>query len=169
MKKAETRIRFVATIHKIGINPYVDVPIRVSKALGKTGYVPVRVTVNDHAFRAGFVSLGGSRHRLYINGAMRNAAHVGVGDRITVTVAHDAGPRGQPVPAKLQDAFAKDQWAKGVWDALPPSKRNEILSYVNFLKRPETVDRIIAKILTVELPRLADKRGLSPRERRKDG
>jgi len=78
--------RFTATIFKVGINPCVDVPAGVSTALGKKGYIPVRVQLNGYSFRAGLVSLGQGRHRLYINGVMRKQASVDLGDQINVTL-----------------------------------------------------------------------------------
>lgn len=149
---------FEATIRKIGINPYVDVPKRVSAALGRRGYVPIRGTIDGHAFKAGLVSLGAGRHRLFVNGAMRSAARVGVGDRIAVTLEYDPAPRTQPVPKKLRVALAANPAAKVIWDSLVPSKRKEILSYLNSLKRPKTVDRIVGRIITHELPKLAEVR-----------
>lgn len=47
---------FSAKIYKTGINPCVDVPKLVSKALGEKGYIPVK----------------GKSYRFYINGQMRN-------------------------------------------------------------------------------------------------
>jgi hypothetical protein len=137
--------RFSATIFKVGINPCVDVPARVSAALGRTGYVPVRGTLNGHAFRAGLVSLGGGRHRLFVNGEMRTAAGVGVGDRVEVALDYDPAPRRLPVPKPLAAALDADPAAKRAWDNLTPSRRKEILSYLNSLKRPETLARNVAK------------------------
>lgn len=66
-------MRLSATILKAGINPYVDIPAALSGQLGK-GYLPVRGRINGHDFRSGLVSLGGGRHRLFVNGQMRRQA-----------------------------------------------------------------------------------------------
>ncbi|HET6890620.1 MAG TPA: YdeI/OmpD-associated family protein, partial [Pyrinomonadaceae bacterium] len=118
--------RFSATIFKVGINPCVDVPARVSKTLGRTGYIPIQGTLNGHAFRAGLVSLGGGRHRLFINGEMRRAAGVDVDDRVTVALEYDGKPRKITVPHQLARALKDSRAAKRTWDNLTPSRRKEI-------------------------------------------
>lgn len=143
--------RFSTTIFKVGINPCVDVPARVSKALGRTGYIPVQGTLNGHAFRAGLVSLGRGRHRLFINGEMRRTAGVDVDDRVTVVLEYDGKPRKMPVPYQLTRALKDNHAAKRAWENLTPSRRKEILSYLNFLKRPETVERNVERIIQILL------------------
>jgi Domain of unknown function (DUF1905)/Bacteriocin-protection, YdeI or OmpD-Associated len=149
--------RFSAIILKVGINPCIDVPARVSKALGKRGYIPVRGTLDGHPFRAGLVSLGAGRHRLFINGQMRKDADVNVGDRITLILEHDTKPRRMPAPKELVEALNANPRAKTAWDSIVPSKRKEILSYFNWLKSPGTLERnvrkLIAKLLSGELAR----------------
>ena len=125
--------RFSAVIFKVGINPCVDVPARVSAALGRTGYIPIKGTLNGHPFKAGLVSLGGGRHRLYINGPMRKAAGVDTGDRVTVVLDYDPKPRKLPIPKAFAQALAANPAAKMAWDNLTPSKRKEILSDVTQL------------------------------------
>ncbi|MGH9839592.1 MAG: DUF1905 domain-containing protein [Blastocatellia bacterium] len=71
--------RFSAKIYKLGINPCVDVPKRVSEVFGKRGYVPVAGTLNGQAIHATLVPKGGGEHRLFLNGEMRRRAAVGVG------------------------------------------------------------------------------------------
>ncbi|MFQ5749579.1 MAG: YdeI/OmpD-associated family protein [Planctomycetota bacterium] len=138
---------FRATIFKAGINPCVDVPARVSAALGRKGYVPVECRINGHAFRSGLVSLGGGRHRLFINGGMRREAGVEAGDAIEVRLRYDPEPRSLPLPGELARALRADRAAKDAWERLTPSRRKEILSYLASLKRPETVARNVRKVL----------------------
>lgn len=140
-------LRFSATIVKAGINPCVDVPARISKALKRTGYVPVRGTLDGRPFRAGLVSLGRGRHRLFINGQMRKDADVDTGDRVTIVVDYDPEARIVPTPPQLTAALNASPAAKKKWLALPPSGRKEALLYLNSLKRDETVARIVQKLI----------------------
>jgi len=39
---------FSARIEKAGINPYVSVPLEISKAFGKRGYIAVRGSLKTH-------------------------------------------------------------------------------------------------------------------------
>jgi hypothetical protein len=139
--------RFSAVIFKVGINPCVDVPSRVSAALGRKGYIPVAGTINGHPFMAGLVSLGNARHRLYINGPMRKGAGVDTGDRITVVLDYDPGPRRLPVPRPFAQALKANTAARKAWEGLTPSRRKEILSYLNHLKAPESLARNIARTI----------------------
>lgn len=139
--------RFTTTVFKVGVNPCVDVPAKVSAALGKRGYIPVQGTINGHAFRAGLVSLGNGRHRLFINGVMRRAASVLVNDRITVILEYDDKPRKTPIPNQLSKALKENPTAKHEWDSLTPSRRKEILTYLNSLKRPESLRRNVERTI----------------------
>jgi len=138
---------FSATILKSGVNPYVDVPPHVSRALGREGYIPVKGTIEGKPFRSGIVSLGDGRHRLFINGEMRRSAGVGTGDRITVTLEYDPSPRVLPLPGPLARALEEDTRLRADWEALNPSRRKEILSYLNSLKKPETIRRNVGRVL----------------------
>jgi hypothetical protein len=139
--------RFSATIFKVGINPCVDVPADLSTALGKKGYVPVRVVIKGFSFRAGLVSLGGGRHRLYINGVMRRAAGVDTGDQIDVTIDHDRAPRKDPIPRPLTKALQASTRAKQAWKDLTPSRRKEIVRYLNNLKSQESLERNVHRVI----------------------
>ena len=59
---------------------YVDVPERVSKAIGKRGPVPVSAVINSVAeFTASLFPLGGGRHGLRLNAQTREMAEVKAG------------------------------------------------------------------------------------------
>src|SRR5262245_49632809 len=94
---------FSATIHKIGINPYVYVPEAVLGALfrqaGKSkGPIPVRGRINRKKFIQTLVKYQGV-WRLYINGEMRQAASVDVGDQADIRIEFDPVPRVEPIPS----------------------------------------------------------------------
>ncbi len=139
--------RFSATIFKAGINPCVDVPPAVSAALAKKGYIPVACRINGHPFRTGLVPLRGARHRLFINGQMRRRAAVDVGDEVDVVLWYDPSPRTEPVPEQLARALAAHATAREAWQQVSPSRRKEILRYLNALKRPDSVARNVERLL----------------------
>jgi hypothetical protein len=136
-----------AKVAKIGINPYVSVPARVSRELNRRGHVPVAGTLNRARFRANLVPVGGFRHRLYLNTDMRTRASVAVGDRVTITLALDGKPRIVSVPPLLRRALAERPAAKTAWDRLVPSHQKEILAYLNSLKRQESLERNVARVV----------------------
>jgi hypothetical protein len=138
---------FSATIRKVGINPYVDVPKNASTFFGRRGNVPVHGLLNRVAIRATLVPVGGGRHRLYVNGDMRKKANVKVGDRIQLALKLDTQPRRVPIPKELASALRQNKPAKTAFEQLPPSRQKEILSYLNYLKKPESLKRNIDKVL----------------------
>jgi hypothetical protein len=139
--------RFSATVIHVGINPCVDLPRRVSVALGRSGYIPVREKLNGCLFRTGLVSLGAGRHRLFLNGAMRNAAHVDVGDDVRIALEYDPRPRRLAVPRPLTQALRHTSAASRAWARLTQSRRKEILAYLNSLKRSESLSRNVRRTI----------------------
>lgn len=137
---------FSAPIHKTALNPYVDIPMRVSRALGRRGYIPVKGRINRFAFRATLVPVGEGRHRLFVNGTMRRSTGVGVGDRVRITLEIDNAPRDLPVPIDL----ARGLRDAGAWNAFrraKPSDRKDILVYHTALKTAEARQRNVQRVL----------------------
>ena len=138
---------FSAIIYKLGINPCVDVPPRVSEAFGKRGYVPVSGTLNSEPISATLVPKGEGRHRLFINGDMRQRAAVDVGNRVKLSLRLDAQPRIVAMPPEFARILQSNRAARLAFEQLQPSRRKEILTYLNWLKRPETLSRNIKKTI----------------------
>ena len=132
------------------INPCVRVPTAVVAALraesGKSQALPVRGTLQGKPFKANVVRYLGA-WRLYLNGVMRKRAGVGPGDRVSVVLRHDPLPRREKVPPAFAKALAGDVRAQATFKALPPSRRKELLRYLNSLKREESLKRNIAKMM----------------------
>jgi len=112
------------------------------------GFIPVRGMLNDCPIRSSLVPVGGGAHRLYINGDMRKLAGVGVGDKVHLVLEIDLLPRRQPVPDALARALNNDDRVREAFGRLRPSRRQEILAYLNSLKRPESIARNVDKVFT---------------------
>jgi hypothetical protein len=140
-------VSFTATIYKLGTNPCVDVPERVSKAFGRRGSVPVEATLHEHTFRVTLVPRGGGQHRLLINGEMRKAAGVDTGDTVHIALRIDTKPRDISVPEDLREALRAVSGAGKAFDGLAPSHRKELLRWVLDAKRPETRARRIRRVI----------------------
>jgi hypothetical protein len=143
--------QFRATIAIIGINPYVLVPAVHLRALfdaaGRDkGPIPIRVTIAGTAFEQNLVRYQGE-WRLYLNGPMRKAAGKDVGERIALGVEFDAAPRAEPMPPLLERALATQPAARATFEALAPSRRKEILRYLNRAKSPATLQRNVDQVL----------------------
>ncbi len=140
-------VSFSAIIDKKGVNPFVDVPAEVSDSFHQSGNIPVAGTLNGVPIRATLVPIGNGRHRLYVNGDMRERANVDVGDTIEVTLRLDAEPRELPLPQPPAEAFRQNPMAKAAFEALTPSRRKEVLAYLNHLKTPEALQRNVDKVV----------------------
>lgn len=138
--------RFRATIRKLGPNPYVEVPERVSAAFApwaRAGRISVEGRLGRIPFRATLVPAGKGRHRLFVNGGMRSAAGVGVGDTVVFEL-RATRPEDIRPPDDVARALAADPGARAAFDALPPSHRLELLRYVDDARTPATRARRIA-------------------------
>jgi hypothetical protein len=140
-------LKFTGAIRKIGINPHVSVPEDITRALGGTGNIPVKGMVNGFAFRSTLVPVRGGPHRLYLNLEIRKGATVGVGDTAEIVLEPDLEPRLEPVPGLLGEALSRDGRAKAAWEALVPSRRREVLRYLNSLKSPDALARNVEKVI----------------------
>ncbi len=138
---------FLAVIYKQGINPCVDVPEHLSQVLGKKGYIPVRGTLNGQPFQATLVPVKNNPYRLFINGEMRKSANVDVGDEISVVLEFDARPREIPIPEVFAQALDQNPQARAVYERLTPSRRKDILLYMNSLKKPESLQKVIDRVI----------------------
>ena len=156
MRRQAALKRFSAVIIKIRaagpepLNPCVVVPASIVAVLrresGKNQSLPVRATVRGKTFEANVMLYLGA-WRLYLNGATRRAAGVDAGDRVSVGLRHDPVPRRQKVPKVFAAALARDARARKAFGALAPSRQKELLRYLNSLKREESVQRNLAKML----------------------
>ena len=142
---------FSARIFKLGINPCVDVPQNVLEELfrraGKTkGPIPVRGKLNGKPFIQTVVKYQGA-WRLYLNMQMRRDAGADVGDITKVKIDFDSKPRIFPMHPELIYALSKNKKVKTLFDKLAHSRQEEIVRYLNSLKKEESVKRIVTKII----------------------
>lgn len=142
---------FSAKVDKIGINPYVSLPEGVLKSIfqeaGRAkGPIPVHGTIDGKPFTQTLVKYQGA-WRLYINGRMREAAGIDVGDEAHIRLEFDPVPRTEPLPPKLERALAKNRSVKAAFEKLAPSRQKEILRYLNSMKTEEALDRNIEQVM----------------------
>jgi hypothetical protein len=145
--------RFKAVVEIVGINPFVQVPDSVLKALFRQaqrekGPIPVKGRLQGKPFLTTVVLFRG-RWRLYLNTQMRKDAGVDVGDEVTVEIAFDPQKRVVPMPPRFARALAQHPKVKAAFESLAPSRRTEILRYLNWVKTEEALDRNVDKILRI--------------------
>jgi hypothetical protein len=145
------QLMFSARVKKLGINPLVDVPKSVVHALLKSAGkknppVQVKGILNKTPFLANVVKYAG-KHRLYLNGQIRKAAQLGVGDRAIISLAYDPRRRFPPIPKELRQTLAGNRRMRQQWQLYPSSRKKEILLYLNSLKTRESLTRSINKVI----------------------
>ena len=144
-------IQFSAKIEIIGVNPFVFLPGRaldeIFKQAGvRKGKIPVRMKIDGHAFAQTLIKWDGA-WRLYLNTPMRKAAAKDVGDVADFEIVYDPVQRTYPIHPKLEQALARNERAKAVFDGLRPSLQLEINRYLSRLKTEEAVDRNVDRAI----------------------
>ena len=137
---SRTGERFRATIRKQGPNPYVDIPLRVSRAFAayaRSGRIQVEGDLDATPIRGTLIPAGRGRHRLYVNGGMRSAAGVGSGDTVSFQL-RATKPDTVPLPADVAAGLRRVEGARAAFDALAPSYRRELRRYIDDARTPET-------------------------------
>jgi hypothetical protein len=143
--------KFKADIEIIGINPFVFVPARILKHLFKQadkdkGPIPIRGTINGHPYKQTLVKYLGA-WRLYVNTTMLKNSPKRIGETVSIEVEFDPISRNIKPHPKLVLAFKENKEAKKIFDNLPPSRQNEIVRYISFLKTEESVIRNIKRAI----------------------
>jgi hypothetical protein len=134
---------FRAKIYKVGINRCVDVPQRVSRALGDDKYIPVKGCVEDVEIRSTLVPRGGGKYRLFVHSRTYEALGIDAGDFVRIRLVRDSQSRAIPVPRDLSEALRANKDAKAAFEKLAPGARRGFLRWVAGAKRSETRDRRI--------------------------
>jgi hypothetical protein len=115
---------FQATIYKIWILRYVDVPEEIGRALekesGKKKHIPVIAIANGRSARTTLTPAGGGRYRLQFNATLRRAARTDVGDLVGVELRIDRESRALPVPDDLRDALKAHPKARKAFERTGP-------------------------------------------------
>jgi hypothetical protein len=121
-------LAFRAVIDKDGVNPFVEVPdglVRRLRPFADRGRIRVAGSIDGHPMHATLVPTRSGEHRLYVNGGMRAAAGVDVGDRVTFRL-RPLRPDEVDVPEDLAQALSRAR-LRARFDALAVSHRRELL------------------------------------------
>lgn len=148
--------RFVGVLYGLPSNyPHImnvalDVPAQVSDAFGVRGPVPVVGTADGAELSATLVPVGGGRHRLFLNSAVRSAIGKGAGDSVEIQIRLDRRDRAPEIPPELQEALA-EEGATAAWEAIAPSRRKELLVWLADAKRDQTRVARVSRIVQAAL------------------
>jgi hypothetical protein len=141
---------FTATIYKIGINPYVSVPARVTGQLkAAKGYIPVKGKIESYAFLQTLVPVKSSEYRLYVNGLMLKGSGAKLGDTVKFVIEQDFAPPTaamMKMPEELKNQLTSNRLLPA-FKKLTPYRQKEIIKYLNFLRTEEALLRNIDKVI----------------------
>ncbi len=157
-KPSAASFEFRATIGRTWLLYTVDVPERVSRALG-AGKLPVVFTVGASTPRKTTLTpRAGGGHRLHVHGESRREVGAEEGDRVVIVLWRDLDPPGTPPPPDLADAL-REMDALDAFHAMGPAMQRELVAYVEKARRGETRRKYVARIV---------ERALAEREKRLD-
>ena len=148
--------RFVGVLYELPsnyahiMNVAVDVPERVSDAFGPRGQVPVVGTADGADLVATLVPVGGGRHRLFLNEAVRDTIGKSAGRSGGDPDPSRPSDRAPETPPDLQAALA-EEGPSAAWEALLPSRRKECLVWLADAKRDQTRTARIGRIVQTAL------------------
>jgi len=125
----------------------LDVPQKVSDALGVRGRVAVEGKINGFGFRTSIFPSGKGGHFMLVNKAMQSGSKAGDGDKVAVTMRQDTHQRTVEVPADLSKALGRSKKAKAVFEGYSFSHKRELIGWIEDAKRPETRKKRIQKAL----------------------
>ena len=140
---------FKAEIYKVGKNPVVDVPDKISSKMKPVkGYIPVKGMINGHWFHQTLCPIKDGPYRLYVNGGMMKGGQVELGDKAKFEIEYDDRPPKDAItmPVVLEKRLKKEK-LMSVFNALTPSRQKEVFKYLNSLKSEEAKARNIEKVV----------------------
>jgi hypothetical protein len=142
---------FTAKLEIIGINPFVFVPEEIlNQIFEKSGKskspIPVKGTVNGKEFKQNLMKYLGE-WRLYINLTMLKNSPKRIGEMIEVFVEFDDSDRTISIHPELEKAIKESSVASANFENLIPSRKLELIRYINNLKTEESIRRNIEKII----------------------
>jgi hypothetical protein len=132
---------FTTKLEIIGINPFVFIPEEIlnhifEKAGKDKSPIPVKGTVNGKEFKQNLMKYLGE-WRLYVNLTMLKE----------VFVEFDDSDRSISIHPKLEEAIKESPFATKNFESLIPSRKLELIRYINNLKTEESINRNIEKII----------------------
>ncbi len=127
----------------------IDLPFDPGAVFGKVR-APVVVTINGYSYRSTVFSMNG-RIWVPVRRSNREAAKIGGGDVVEVTMTLDTAPREVELPDDLAAAIEAAGVQPG-WDKLSYTAKREHVEAIDAAKRPETRAKRIAAAVTAAHP-----------------
>ncbi|MEJ5104078.1 YdeI/OmpD-associated family protein [Chryseobacterium sp. MYb328] len=142
---------FTAPLEIIGINPFVFIPEevleRIFMASGRNkSPIPVKGTVNGKEFQQNLMKYLGE-WRLYVNLIMLKNSPKRIGETVEIMLEYDDSDRSISIHPQLEQAIKDSTLATANFEKLIPSRKHELIRYINNLKTEAGIQRNIEKII----------------------
>lgn len=142
---------FTATLEIIGINPFVFIPPEVLETVFEASGrnkspIPVKGMVNGKEFQQNLMKYLGE-WRLYVNLTMLKNSPKRIGEPIEVELEYDNSNISIAIHPQLEEAIKGSSLAASNFEKLIPSRRHELIRYINNLKTEVSIQRNIEKII----------------------
>ena len=139
---------FSAKIYKVGIIRYVDVPVDVSRAIGRGAtHVPVVGEVDGVPLRTTMTSRGKGCYRLAIHGDIREKLKADAGAVVEIAVQRDEQSREPVLPPALVLALRNAPKVQAEFRGMTTALRRQIVRYITSAKQLSTLERRVATVL----------------------
>ena len=115
------------------------------RAVFGSARAPVVVTINGHRYRSTIFTMHG-RVWVPLRRSNRDAAGIGAGETVAVTMTLDTAPRVADLPADVDQAIDA-QGLRTAWDARAYTWQRERAEAIEGAKQPETRSRRVAALL----------------------
>jgi len=125
----------------------ICIPFDVEKVFGTRARVPVRGTINGFPYRSSISPMGGGKHFMAVNKAMREGARVKGGETINVIMERDDEPRVITPPRDFARALRANKEAQAFWKTLSYTHQKEHVRALEEAKKPETRARRMEKAI----------------------
>lgn len=142
---------FTAQLNIIGINPFVFIPEEILDEIFEISGrnkspIPVKGTVNGKEFKQNLMKYL-VEWRLYINFTMLKDSPKRIGEIIEVSVEFDDSDRTISIHPQLDKAIRENPVTLQNFENLIPSRKLELIRYINNLKTEASIQRNIEKII----------------------
>jgi len=138
---------FAASIYKVGVIRYVDVPREVSRKFGSSPHVPVRGTVEGVPVRTTLVSRGKGSYRMAIHGDIRKKLRVDAGAVVEIAIQLDEESREPELPPALVLALRNAPKVQRRFRAITTALRRQIVRYLTAVKSQEVLERRVSRFV----------------------
>jgi hypothetical protein len=138
---------FTTAIVKIGVLRSVIVPSKIVGALGGDSHIPVIARYAGVSTQSTLNPAGGAKRRLVLQMDVLRPAKLDAGDKLTVDLKRDTGPRAPEPPEDLRRAFQFRPAAAAAYERASPSTKRVIVELLEQCRAPETRARRLEKLI----------------------